>query len=648
MAHPSDRWRWLPITIAAWLLSAIAAGAQTGSTLLNDSPVVVHARVATMQPAWDRATGVIVTYVELEVLEDLGGAGVPGRIVLKQLGGEVGGIGLWVADQASFSAGEDALLYLSIRRSDGTLHTTALEQGKLAPTLAALTAARATTAGRGTTAAPAYLAEPAEYAALPRTIAPAFAYLPTDGDPARWHEVDDNVAVFVDHPTAVPGTWTGGAVANATNAVNLWRNSGMELDLRDGGNTYPTGSCAATFTGNGRISVSYNDPCGYVADWVVGGGYYTTGDLRTVNGQRFQKFIQGFAVLDNTGPQTTSAGCFQDAVAHGLGHALGLGHSTSAGAMMQAAPSGSCATAAATLSADDRAGIVSIYSGIASGPFPPNTPTNFTATAALSTVSLAWTPADAGGTAQRYLLDVGTAPGASNLGSVTYPGSTTSVAVAGVPAGTYYLRLRAQNAIGTSAASPERSVTVGACAAPGAPGTLTGTSNAALVNLQWSAPATGLAQGYRFSVGSGPGLSNLSVVDLPASPTALAGLAPYGTYFVRVQATNVCGASVPSNEIMLVVQPCTAAPLAPAGLTIAKSGTFLSISWTAPTGTPATSYTLAVGDAPGLSNLAVLATGTTSTTLAGNAPVGQYHVRVLAQNACGLSGPSNEVFIAVP
>lgn len=652
MSDQTERRPLLSIAILAWLLSSVAAGAQSGPPVLSSSPVVVHARVAATQSAWDRPTGTIVTYVELDVLEDLGGADVPARLVLKQLGGEVEGLGLWIGDQASFRTGEEALLYLSISRADRTLHTTALDRGKVTPSPDALTTARAAaraTSSAPATAAQAFMAEPPEYASLARATAPSFTYLPTDGGfAARWHEVDDNVPVFVAHPTAVPLTWTGGAVANATTAINLWRNSGMDLDLRDGGNTYPTGSCAASFTGNGRIAVSYNDPCGGVADWVIGGGYYTTGDLRTVNGTTFQKFIQGFAVLDATGPQTASAGCFQDAVTHGLGHALGLGHSTSAGAMMQAAPSSGCATAAAPLGSDDLAGITAIYSGIASGPFPPDTPTGFTASAALSTVSLAWTPAATGGATQRYIVDGGTAPGVYNLGSITYPASTTSTSIGGAPAGTYYLRVRAQNAIGTSLPSAERSVTVGACTAPGAPGTLTGSSNDTLVNLQWSAPASGVAQGYRFSVGSAPGLSNLSVVDLPATPTALAGPAPYGTYFVRVQSTNVCGVSAPSNELTLVVQPCSAAPLPPTGFAITRTGTFLNLVWTAPAGTPPTSYTLVVGSGPGLSDVAVLPTGNATTSLAGNAPAGSYYVRVLAQNTCGYSGPSNEVFVAVP
>ena len=96
------------------------------------------------------------------------------------------------------------------------------------------------------------------------------------------------------------------------------------------------------------------------------------------------------------------------------------------------------------------------------------------------------------------------------------------------------------------------------------------------------------------------------------------------------------------------MQPCTAAPQAPTGLAITRSGTLLTIVWTAPAGPPPTSYTLVVGDGPGRSNLAVLPTGNASTSLAGNAPAGSYHVRVLAQNACGVSGPSNEVFITVP
>ena len=118
MVHPAERGRWMSIAIVAWLLSTVAAGAQSGPAFLSSAPVVVHARVAATRAAWDRTTGVIVTYVELDVLEDLGAVDLPPRVVLKQLGGEVDGIGMWIADQATFRAGEEALLYLSISRSD--------------------------------------------------------------------------------------------------------------------------------------------------------------------------------------------------------------------------------------------------------------------------------------------------------------------------------------------------------------------------------------------------------------------------------------------------------------------------------------------------------------------------------------------------
>ena len=656
------------LPLLAMLSNASDLRAQTPEALPDapDGTLVVAGRVTSVEARWDDRSRTIHSYVALDVARALLGIDVPSRLILEQLGGEVGGIGMWVAEQAGFRVGEDVLVVLTARPGDRSLHTVRLGRGKwtldtsaiggpvagaslsqsgASPTISIADADRLL-ALRPRQALQAYDAAPPEFAAFTRQAAPAFALLPTDGGyPARWHEVDERTPVSVDL-SPLPATWTHASPANATAAINLWRGSGMDLNLQQGG-TF-SGQCSAIFTGNGRIAVSYNDPCPQpISDWVVGGGYYTTGDLRTVNGTTFQKFIQGFVILDDTGPQSSSAGCFQDAVTHGLGHALGLGHTTSSGAIMQAGPN--CGASPAGLGADDISGITAVYSGIASGPFPPAAPTNFSVTAALSTVALSWTPAATGGPAQRYIVDAGnTVPGVYNLGSTTFPASTTSTSVGGVPVGTYYLRVRAQNAIGTSPPSPERFVTVGACTPPSRPGTLTGSSLDTLVNLGWSAPTTGVTQGYQLAVGTAPGLANLGAQNYPATVTALSGPAPYGTYFVRVLATNVCGVSPPSNEVTLVVQPCAAAPQAPTGLAIAKSGTFLTITWNAPAGTPPTGYTLAVGSMPGLSNLAVLPTGNASTSLAGNAPPGLYYVRVIAQNACGMSGPSNEVFVTVP
>ena len=306
---------------------------------------------------------------------------------------------------------------------------------------------------------------------------------------------------------------------------------------------------------------------------MIGGGYYTTGDLRTVNGTEYQKFIQGFVVLNNGGPQSGSAGCFQDAITHGLGHALGLGHTDSVGAMMQALPRSNCASGAASLGADDVTGITTIYQGIPSGPFPPGAPSALIASATLSTVNLSWTPSASGGPVSRHIVDAGTASGVYNLGSITINGSAPAAAFNGVPPGTYFVRVRAQNVAGTSAPSNEAQVNVGACSLPGPPGTLVASTNGTNVNLAWSAATSGVVQGYRLIVGSAPGLANLLVQDFPSSVTALgaSGVA-FGTYFARVAATNVCGVSPPSNEVTVVVQPCSGPPQAPTGLHFSRSG----------------------------------------------------------------------------
>ena len=81
---------------------------------------------------------------------------------------------------------------------------------------------------------------------------------------------------------------------------------------------------------------------------------------------------------------------------------------------------------------------------------PPVAPAPFNATAAGLVGTVSWTPF----AGLSYTLEVGTAPGLSNLGLLPLP-PTGSVSGA-APAGTYYVRLRASNACGVSPPSEEQ------------------------------------------------------------------------------------------------------------------------------------------------------------------------------------------------
>ena len=84
---------------------------------------------------------------------------------------------------------------------------------------------------------------------------------------------------------------------------------------------------------------------------------------------------------------------------------------------------------------------------------PPGTPVQVTGTAAGGVITVSWV-SSTGGAPTSHVLEAGTGPTLANLGTVGL-GAATGFTVGGVPAGTYYLRIRALNAVGSSPPSAE-------------------------------------------------------------------------------------------------------------------------------------------------------------------------------------------------
>lgn len=184
---------------------------------------------------------------------------------------------------------------------------------------------------------------------------------------------------------------------------------------------------------------------------------------------------------------------------------------------------------------------------------------------------------------------------------------------------------------------------------PPLPPTLTGEAAGSRVSLAWTPNASGpTATGFQLEAGTGPGLANIAIVQLPGGQRSFAADAPAGTYFIRIRGINQTLLGAPSNEIVIFVGggPCLP-PSPPTGLTATPSPTGVTLQWIAPaSGSPVTGYRLDAGSAPGATNIGSFALPAT-TTLTSPAPPGQYFVRLTALNACGSSAPSAEISFTV-
>jgi hypothetical protein len=125
-----------------------------------------------------------------------------------------------------------------------------------------------------------------------------------------------------------------------------------------------------------------------------------------------------------------------------------------------------------------------------------------------------------------------------------------------VPNGVYFLRVRSRVGAQLSPPSAEVMIVVGGVPSPPeAPRSLVHTLTAgSTVTLTWLAPFFGTPTSYVLEAGTASGLSDIVVFNTGSTALTLSfpGVPP-GTYYVRVRAVNALGASVASNERVIVV-----------------------------------------------------------------------------------------------
>lgn len=278
----------------------------------------------------------------------------------------------------------------------------------------------------------------------------------------------------------------------------------------------------------------------------------------------------------------------------------------------------------------------------------PGTPGRPSAAVAGGTGIFAWQPSDAtGGDATSYRLEVGTAPGTT---VVVFTTAGPSFNVAGVPPGTFYLRVSGANEFGVSPTSEELVLTVSPTgdSLPDPPRNLTVSLTLGRPTFSWSPPLSGGAVSYVFEAGASTGSTNRALIQMGSATSLAAGYVPPGIYFVRVRAVNSAGRSAPSNEVLLRLGATTAPPGPPA-LDGSVSGNTVTLNWTASdAGDAALKYRIEAGVAAGTTALVreIPATGTTI-SFAG-VPPGQYYVRIRGVNPRGVGPASNEVRLVVP
>jgi hypothetical protein len=186
------------------------------------------------------------------------------------------------------------------------------------------------------------------------------------------------------------------------------------------------------------------------------------------------------------------------------------------------------------------------------------------------------------------VVEAAVAPGGPQVASL--PVSGTTLTVPNVPAGTYFVRVRTLNSSGPSAASNEVTVSVtgSGCPAPPLAPTLIVRSSGFQASVNWSSSGGCAPTSYTLFAGSGPGLSDVVVVNA-GGQLGLSATAPPMTYFVRVLGTNAFGSAMSQELPLRVAANAQSDTVAPNGavafdIVVTQTGSYLgTLQWDDPT-----------------------------------------------------------------
>jgi hypothetical protein len=464
-------------------------------------------------------------------------------------------------------------VYLEARPRDGTLYTSALWQGKweLQPTLRGqklavrrspdvasedrqlvsdVRTAAALAARVAPIAVKAYVAD----APIPRAsngfnLLGPFRYLYS---PA--------VDVQAGGQPGLPG----GGFGEVQSAIRRWNNAGSWFQYVAGSNDGPP-RCSGQMLGNGRVTITFMDPCGEMSDTggtlALGGSYYLPGEGGSSNGQPFERAVEGF-IVNNNSPTAllylTNPGCFEEVQTHELGHVLGLDHSSDPGALMYAIiDSNICRNGARGLMADDVQGLFFIYGRTAPlGISPPTLPPTDVRVAMQTTqLTVTWrdltASASSGATSYRVDFRSGHREDGPVVGSLTSAATSATVAVPHGVTGEFNVVVTGVNAGGAGPPSERRDFTlgptVGTCSTAPAPvGDLAGSVTAGFARVFWTAVSG--ATSYLIQAGTHPGTADLYALTNVGGNTQAGAAVPEGfRSWVRVLAVNACGTSLPAD-----------------------------------------------------------------------------------------------------